>query len=216
MLDRFTWFKQAGFRWAGDDLTVYIDPIEVPEGQSPADVIFITHAHFDHFQKDDIEKLRKPETTLIAPKDVADELTGVVKAMAPGDSDEVRGIGFQAVPAYNIVEGRLQSHPQESGWVGYVIDLGGNSYYHAGDTDHLPELEKVRAHVTFLPIGGGAFTMDGAEAAGLAKAIGPQIAVPMHFGFVDGCRGEGEADIFRREADPVKVDVLTPVIPLAF
>jgi L-ascorbate metabolism protein UlaG (beta-lactamase superfamily) len=216
MLERFTWFKQAGYQWAGDDLTVYIDPIEVPDGQTPADVIFITHAHFDHFQQDDIQKLRKPDTAFVAPRDVADELTGMVKAVAPGDADEVRGIGFQAVPAYNTVEGREQSHPQANGWVGYVINLGDHSYYHAGDTDHLPELEKVRAHATFLPIGGGAFTMDGAEAAGLAKAISPEIAVPMHFGFVDGCRGEGEAEIFRREADPVKVEVLTPLIPLEF
>jgi L-ascorbate metabolism protein UlaG (beta-lactamase superfamily) len=114
------------------------------------------------------------------------------------------------------VEGREQSHPQENGWVGYVIDLGDHSYYHAGDTDHLPELEEVRAHVTFLPIGGGAFTMDGTEAAGLAKAISPEIAVPMHFGFVDGCQGEGETEKFRREADPVRVEVLTPQVPFAF
>jgi L-ascorbate metabolism protein UlaG (beta-lactamase superfamily) len=217
MLERFTWFWQAGYRWAGDGLTVYIDPVQVPDGQTPADVIFITHAHFDHFKQEDIDRISKPDTALIAPRDVADDLTGgMVKAVSVGDSDEVRGIGFQAVPAYNNVEGRLESHPKENGWVGYVINLGEHSYYHAGDTDRLPELEQVRANVAFLPIGGGAFTMDGSEAGGLAKAIGPDVAVPMHFGFVEGCQGPGEVETFRREADPVKVEVLSPEVPFEF
>lgn len=216
MLDRFTWFWQSAYRWAGDGLTVYIDPVEIPGQPDPADVIFITHAHFDHFQEDDIEKLRKDGAVILAPRDVAAGLSGEVRPVAPGDSDEIGGVRFQAVPAYNIVEGRTENHPQANNWVGYVLELGGSAYYHAGDTDHLPELEGVRADVTFLPIGGAGFTMDGTEAAGLARAISPQIAVPMHYGFVEGCHGPDEAETFRREADPVKVEVLTPEVPFAF
>lgn len=216
MLERFTWFWQSGYRWAGDGLTVYIDPVELPAETQPADLIFITHAHFDHFRPETIDTLRTDGTLIVAPGDVAAELSGEVRAVAPGDSDEVKGVRFQAVPAYNIVEERLQAHPKASNWVGFVLDLGGSTFYHAGDTDHLPELEQVRTDVAFLPIGAGGFTMDGTEAAGLAKVLSPQIAVPMHYGFVEGCHGPGEVETFRREAQPVKVEVLEPQVPFAF
>jgi L-ascorbate metabolism protein UlaG (beta-lactamase superfamily) len=94
--------------------------------------------------------------------------------------------------------------------VGYVLELGGATYYHAGDTDHAPELSEVRADVAFLPIG-GTYTMDPVEAGGLARAISPQLAVPMHYGFVVG--SPSDADRFREAADPVKVEALTPVHP---
>lgn len=217
MLERFTWFKHSGFRWSGDGLTVYIDPWELPGENDPADVIFITHAHFDHFSQDDIQKLRKDDTTIVAPRDAASELSGDVKPVAPGDSLEVRGIGIQTVPAYNAIEGRTDNHPKAKGWVGYILELEANVYYHAGDTDHLPELESVRADVGFLPIGGAGFTMDGTEAGELAKAISPQVAVPIHFGgFVDGTNGRDEADTFRKAADPVRVEVLDPKVPFAY
>lgn len=215
MLERFTWFWQSGYQWAGDGFTVYIDPVNLPGENDPADLIFLTHAHFDHFSQDDIEKLRTDGTVVLAPRDVAAELSGEVRALSPGDSDEVKGVRFQTVPAYNIVEHRLQAHPKSNNWVGYVLELGGSSYYHAGDTDHLPELHQVRADVAFLPIGEGGFTMDGIEAAGLARAIAPQIAVPMHYGFVEGTNAPSEAETFRREAEPVKVEVLEPQVPFA-
>jgi L-ascorbate metabolism protein UlaG (beta-lactamase superfamily) len=209
MLDRFIWFRQSAYLWRGDALTVYIDPWMVTT-DDPADVIFITHAHFDHYQPDDIEKIRKDGTKIVAPHDIARELSGDVTPVSPGDSLNVAGIDVQAVPAYNVVKERLQAHPKENNWVGYVLSLGSNSYYHAGDTDHIPELESVRAEVAFLPIG-GTYTMDPGEAAGLAKAINPQIAVPMHYGFVVG--SPSDAERFAKEADPVKVETLTPVHP---
>ncbi len=209
MLERFTWFKQSAYRWRGDGITVYIDPWGITE-QSPADVIFITHAHFDHFSKDDIEKIRKSGTKVFAPKDVAKELSGDVKAIKPGDSTEVAGIKVQAVHAYNVREERLQFHPKANQWVGYVLTLGGHTYYHAGDTDHARELDAIRADVAFLPIG-GTYTMDAREAGGLAKTIRPQRAVPMHYGFVAGSRRDAEQ--FKKEADPVKVETFNPVHP---
>ncbi|HEY3210866.1 MAG TPA: MBL fold metallo-hydrolase [Actinomycetota bacterium] len=209
MLDRFTWFRQSAYLWRGDDLTVYIDPWMVTT-DDPADVILITHAHYDHFQHEDIEKVSKKGTKLVAPHDIARELSGDVTPVRPGDSLEVGGVKVQAVPAYNIVKERLQAHPKENNWVGYILSLGSNTYYHAGDTDHIPELEAVRADVAFLPIG-GTYTMDPGEAAGLAKAISPHVAVPMHYGFVVG--SPSDAERFAKEADPVKVETLTPVHP---
>ena len=209
MLDRFTWFRQSAYLWRGDDLTVYIDPWMVTT-DDPADAIFITHAHFDHYQHDDIEKVRKNGTKIVAPHDIARELSGDVTPVRPGDSLDVGGIKVQVVPAYNVVKERLQAHPKENNWVGYLLTLGANTYYHAGDTDHIPELESVRADVAFLPIG-GTYTMDPGEAAGLAKAISPHLAVPMHYGFVVG--SPSDAERFAKEADPVKVQTLTPVHP---
>jgi L-ascorbate metabolism protein UlaG (beta-lactamase superfamily) len=212
VLEQFTWFWQSGYRWTTDGMTIYIDPKNVPEGFEPADVIFITHAHFDHFSSEDLERLRKPDTAFVAPRDVAAELTGEVIPVAPGDAVDPRGVKAEAVPAYNIVEDRLDKHPQANGWVGYVIHWGDRIIYHAGDTDHLPELEHIQTQVAFLPVG-GTFTMDAKEAAGLAKAMSPDVAVPMHYGYVEGCGGPDVAAKFRREADPVRVEVLQPEVP---
>jgi len=206
VLERFTWFKQSAYQWKGDGLIVYIDPWDATTPE-PADVIFITHAHFDHYQPDEIARISKKGTKIVAPPDIAKELSGDVTPVAPGDAIDVQGVKVQAVPAYNVVEERLEMHPKANGWVGYILRLGDNTYYHAGDTDHAPELNEVRADVAFLPIG-GTYTMDASEAGGLAKAIEPQLAVPMHYGFVVG--SPSDADAFARAAKPVKVETLTP------
>jgi L-ascorbate metabolism protein UlaG (beta-lactamase superfamily) len=208
MLEGFTWFKQSAYRWEGDGRVVYIDPWEA-EGP-PADLILITHAHADHYQPDEIERLRKSSTSLVAPHDIARELSGDVTPVAPGDAVEVAGVAIQAVPAYNIVEERLQAHPRANNWVGYILTLGGHTYYHAGDTDHVPELDSVRANVTLLPIG-GTYTMDAEQAGGLARAINPDLAVPMHYGFVVG--GQHDVATFTNAAKPVHVQSLEPLRP---
>ena len=95
------------------------------------------------------------------------------------------------MPAYNTREEALDFHPKANRWVGYVLELGGITYYHAGDTDHAPELSDVRSDVALLPIGGH-YTMNAVEAGGLARAIAPRLAVPMHFGFVVGSPSDGE------------------------
>jgi L-ascorbate metabolism protein UlaG (beta-lactamase superfamily) len=211
MLERFTWFRQSAFRWSDGERTIYIDPWGTEEDAPPADLILITHAHFDHFQPEEIARLRTGETKLVAPADVAAELTGDVTAVAPGESHEVAGVRFTTVPAYNVVEGRLDAHPKANRWVGYVFELGDNTYYHAGDTDHAPELDDVKTDVAFLPIGGDPYTMSAEEAAGLVTSIGPQVAVPMHFGFVVGSPSDGER--FARAAAPVRVEILDPTNP---
>ena len=210
MLEAVTWFRQSALRWASGGLTVYIDPWGVAGDDPPADLILITHAHFDHFQPDEIAKVSSASTKLVAPHDVANELGGDVTAVAPGESHEVAGVRFMTVPAYNTAEERLQNHPKANRWVGYVLDLGGSTYYHAGDTDHAPELDAVRADVALLPIG-GTYTMEATEAAGMARSIAPKVAVPMHYGFVVG--SPSDAERFRDEAAPVPVEILTPVQP---
>ncbi len=211
MLEGFTWYKQAAFKWeTGHGPTVYLDPWGIPDDAPPADAIFITHAHFDHLSPQDIHRIHAEGTKLFAPADVAAELAGDVTPVAPGDAFEVLGIGVQAVPAYNVLEERLDFHPKANRWVGYVFTTPGGTYYHAGDTDHVEELNEVRADVAFVPIG-GTFTMSPPEAAGLVKVIGPKVAVPMHYGFVVGDRRD--ADVFAQEAAPVRVETLEPQRP---
>jgi L-ascorbate metabolism protein UlaG (beta-lactamase superfamily) len=210
VLERFTWFRQSALRWQDDERTVYVDPWGTPKDAPPADLILITHAHDDHFQPDEIARLVKPGTKLAAPRDVAAMLTGDVTPVAPGGSYELAGVSFATVPAYNIREEALDFHPKANGWVGYVLDLGGRAYYHAGDTDHLPELGSVRTDVAFVPVG-GYYTMDVPEAAALVRAMSPGLAVPMHYGFVVGSRHDGER--FREAAAPVPVELLTPTNP---
>ena len=210
MLERFTWFRQSAFRWTDGVGTVYIDPWGTPEDAPPADLILITHAHFDHFQPEEIARLSTGDTVVAAPHDVAAELAGNITPVVPGESHELAGVAFTTVPAYNTREEALEFHPKANGWVGYVLGLGGATVYHAGDTDALAELESVRTDVAFVPIGGH-YTMNAEEAGGLVKAMGPRVAVPMHFGFVVGTASD--ADRFRDAAAPVKVEVLTPQDP---
>jgi L-ascorbate metabolism protein UlaG (beta-lactamase superfamily) len=210
LLDRITWFRQSALRWTEAGFTAYIDPWGTGDDALPADLILITHAHRDHFQPAEIDRLRKDGTKLVAPADVAAGLSGDVTPVAPGESHEIGGIHVTTVPAYNTREEALDFHPKANRWVGYVIELGGTAYYHAGDTDHAPELDDVKTDVAFLPIGGH-FTMNVEEAAGLARSITPQIAVPFHYGFVVGSPSDGER--FRKAAEPVRVELIEPTNP---
>ena len=210
MLDRITWFRQSALRWVDDERTIYIDPWGTDEGAPPADLILITHAHDDHFRPAEIERLRKEGTKIAAPHDVAGMLTGDVTPVAPDETHEIAGVRFTTVPAYNTREEALDFHPRANRWVGYVLELGGATYYHAGDTDHAPELDDVKTDVAFVPVG-GYYTMNVPEAAGLVRAMNPGLAVPMHFGFVVGSPTDGDA--FRAAADPVRVEIMTPTNP---
>ena len=208
-LAAFTWYRQSALRWKGDARVVYIDPWGLDGDLPEADLILITHAHQDHFQPDEIKKVQGRKTTIVAPADVARELSGTVKSVKPGERIDAAGIKLETVPAYNIVEGRQQNHPKQNNWVGYLLQLGGRTYYHAGDTDNLPELQRLKTNVAFVPVG-GTYTMDVGEAASLVKAMRPEIAVPMHFGFFPGVGVAGDGERFKSAAAPINVVVLRP------
>jgi L-ascorbate metabolism protein UlaG (beta-lactamase superfamily) len=209
MLEKFTWYKQSAYKWKGEGITVYIDPWGLSDKEEPADVVFITHAHADHFEPADIAKIRKSTTQFVAPRDVADNLEGKVKAIKPGEFLEVAGIKFETVPAYSTVEHRLQTHPKSNNWVGYILTLDGHRYWFSGDGDPNPDIEKIKTDVALICVGGDPYVMGPSEAAGVVKKIRPQLAVPNHYGFVVGAASDGET--FAKEAAPVKVQIMKPV-----
>ena len=169
---------------------IYFDPFKIDKNYNDADIIFITHNHYDHYSREDIKKVIKQDTIIIVPKDLLSELleSGYkeehIIAVNPEETHTVEGIKFQTVPAYNI---NKQFHPKENGWVGYIIELEGIRYYIAGDTDITEENKKVKCDIAFVPVG-GTYTMDFKEAAYLVNEIKPKIAVPIHYGSIVGTK----------------------------
>ncbi len=172
---------------------IYIDPFNIEKNYNDADIIFITHNHYDHYSKEDIRKVKKENTIFVATKDVVDELLkdefnqDKVKTIYPNNSYMLDKISFETIPAYNI---NKQFHPKENGWVGYILEIEGVKYYIAGDTDITEENQKVKCDIAFIPVG-GTYTMDFREAAELVNEIRPKIAVPTHYGSIVGTKQDG-------------------------
>ena len=188
---------------------IYFDPFKIEKNYNDADVIFITHDHYDHYSEEDIDKVIKEETIIVAPEDL---LTKLLKKgferdnmvlVTPNQKYTVKGIEFQTIPAYNV---NKQFHPKANEWVGYVLKIEGVTYYIAGDTDITEENKKVKCDVAFVPVG-GTFTMDYKEAAELINEIKPKIAVPTHYGSIVGEKSDGVS--FSKLVSPeIEVEVL--------
>ena len=169
---------------------IYIDPFKIDKDYNDADIVFITHDHFDHYSEEDIDKVINENTTIIIPKELLTKILrkGINKnaiiTVEPNKKYIVQGIKFETIPSYNT---NKTFHPKENGWVGYIITLDGIRYYIAGDTDITEENRKVKCDVAFVPVG-GTYTMDFKEAAQLINEIQPKIAVPIHYGSVVGTK----------------------------
>jgi L-ascorbate metabolism protein UlaG (beta-lactamase superfamily) len=182
------WLGHASFRFDGEKI-IYTDPWELKGSEPKADIVLITHDHFDHCSPPDVAKISKPSTVIVATADAAKKFKGLnVQAVKPGERKVVDGIEIEAVPAYNT---NKQFHPKASGWAGYVFILNGQRIYQAGDTDLIPEMKNIRADVAILPIG-GTYTMNATEAAEAVSWIRPKLAVPMHWGKIVGDKNDLE------------------------
>lgn len=202
MTENIIWLGHASFKLINEKV-VYIDPWKIKEKERGlADLILITHEHYDHCSPEDIAKLRKTDTQVVAPKDCVSKIPGQTTAIKPGESLTIKGITLEAVPAYNL---KKPYHPKSNGWVGYIITIGKEIIYHAGDTDLIPEMERIKADIALLPCG-GTYTMDAEEAACAANKIKPKLAIPMHYGSIVGT--EKDVQRFKENVRGVEVQVL--------
>ena len=176
------WLGHDAFLLRGGGKVIYFDPFKLGPGLPPADIICISHEHYDHCSPADVLMVQQPSTLIVSEAKAAAKLTGKILTLAPGEHREVEGITVETVPAYNI---NKQFHPQANRWLGFIITVDGVRVYHAGDTDYIPEMKDIRADIALLPVS-GTYVMTAEEAAQAALAIGPKIAVPMHYGEVVG------------------------------
>jgi L-ascorbate metabolism protein UlaG (beta-lactamase superfamily) len=206
------WLGHSSFLLEGDGKKIYIDPYDLgeePAFEDKADILLITHEHFDHCSPDDIKKVRRSDSTTLIPENLSLQFKGDARRIAEGDilADglEIKGTWIEVVPAYNLDK---PYHPRGLG-VGYIVELGGIRIYHAGDCDFFPEMKNIRADVALLPIG-GTYTMDEEEAANAAAAISPKYAIPMHYGkpgITEGNPEKFEALVHSKNPD-IKVIIL--------
>lgn len=187
MTERIHWLGHDGFL-IKDRLNIYIDPYKVMDGGPPADILLITHDHFDHLSEPDIKKVRQNSTVIIGSPPCAKKLPEA-RILRPGEKTQVQEVVVEAVAAYNINKFREPGqpfHPKEMEGAGYIITLtDGTRVYHAGDTDLIPEMKQVRCDVALLPCS-GTYVMTAEEAANAADTIHPKVVVPMHYGSIVG------------------------------
>lgn len=210
------WLGHAGFM-IKNSLTIYIDPYNIKEGMPKADIIMITHSHYDHCSLEDLNKIVQEKTKIICTADCQSkiakfEIPVKLDLVEPDQELDLGTIRVSTLPAYNVDK---DFHIKQSNWIGYLIKLNGVAIYHAGDTDLIPEMQKLTGHqesnfIALLPIG-GRFTMTAEEASESAKLIKPSIAIPMHYGsivgteedakeFVELCKEKGvNAQILEKE-----------------
>lgn len=169
--------------------TIYFDPLEIQGNPQDADIIFVTHVHYDHFSPEDIKKVMKDDTKMIVPISMLETIgekglpTDKLYGVQPGQTGECEGVKYQAIPAYNIGKA---FHPKENNWVGYLVELDGTTYYAMGDTDVTPEAEAVDVDVIFVPVG-GKYTMDADEAAEFITQKPRGLVVPIHYADPEAC-----------------------------
>ena len=190
------WLGHDGIRIDGSTV-VLIDPFQILAAK-PADLILISHEHYDHNSPEDVVKSQKGDSVIVTDSATARQLKGdkkitsEIKVAAPGDRLTVKGVEIEVGPAYNT---NKEFHPKAAGMLSFVIKLDGVRYYHAGDTDFIPEMNRLNVDIAFLPVS-GTYVMTADEAVQAAKAIKPKIAIPMHYGAIVG--SEADAIKFKK------------------
>ena len=169
---------------------IYVDPFHIEENYQDADIILITHSHYDHFSEEDIEKVRKADTKIYVTEDYVENARQLgfsenkIIGVKPNQTYYEGNMEINTVPAYNV---NKLFHPKENNWVGYILKIDGISYYIAGDTDITEENKKIKCDVAFVPVG-GTYTMTAKEAAELINIIKPKVAIPIHYGDIVGTK----------------------------
>lgn len=200
MTQNITVNEQSSIRIEGERI-LYFDPLHIQGSPNDADIIFITHEHFDHFSPEDIARVARGDTLYVFPESMraAALKAGIDKdrlaCLKPAQHITLLNIDIEAVPAYNELK---PFHPRKNGWLGYVITVGGKRIYICGDTDDTKEARAVKCDIVCVPIG-GTFTMNAKKAAALVNKLSPEAAVPIHYGTIVG--SPSDADEFEKNLD---------------
>ncbi|HAL19083.1 MAG TPA: MBL fold metallo-hydrolase [Spirochaetaceae bacterium] len=188
-----------------DKYCIYADPYMIKQNAHDADLILITHPHYDHYSPNDIKKVSKDGTFVIAPESMRFEIYRVssnAKFMKAGGEFETLGINIRAVSSYNV---KKENHLKDAGWLGYVVTIGKTRVYIAGDLDKCDEAEEGMCDIALIPIG-GTYTFDYRAAAKFVNRIKPKIVIPTHYGSIVG--SYDDADKFSQLVDKsIKVDI---------
>lgn len=211
-----SWTGHDGFRIVGSDNNnrqriIYIDPYQLSnkyQSKNDADIVFVSHDHFDHMSIDDLRQIINDDTSIIAAKECLEKLKELkmndVKGIKPGEKIIAKDLSIEAVHAYNT---NKKFHPKSDDKVGFVISITNNRIYHAGDTDLIPEMESIRPDIAFVPVS-GTYVMNAEEAAkAVNELLRPKkIAIPMHYGAIVGT--EADAKKFKDLVQICKVEIL--------
>lgn len=181
IIDAIQWLGHDGFAIKTETATIVIDPFELAS-PVPADILLITHSHYDHCSVDDINAVKNPSTVIVTEAESARKLSGDIRVVKPGETVQVKGFSIEAVPAYNIDK---SFHPKANNWLGFIVTIDGKRVYHAGDTDLIPEMDDLSVDVALLPVS-GTYVMTADEAIEAAKRLKPEIAIPMHYDAIVG------------------------------
>ena len=201
MIKKIHWLGHDGFK-IDSGKVIYFDPFQI-KSAVPADIIFISHDHFDHCSEDDIKKIQKKDTVIVTDAVTAKKLKGSIRVVKPGDNLTVGNIAVEVVPSYNT---NKTFHPKTSGMLGFIVTIEGVRIYHAGDTDFIPEMNSIKTDIALLPVS-GTYVMTAEEAVQAALAIKPAIAIPMHFNAIVG--SEKDAALFKEKlAGKIEVVIL--------
>jgi L-ascorbate metabolism protein UlaG (beta-lactamase superfamily) len=203
---QFHWMGHDGFRIVSyNKKTIYIDPFQLQKAQqnkNDADILLVTHNHFDHLSIEDLKHVISNNTSIVAADECIEQLKGLkvkeLKNVSPDDKLEIEDTPIEIVPAYNT---NKKFHPRDDKKVGFIFTINNLRIYHAGDTDVIPEMESVNVDIALVPVS-GTYVMTSDEAArAVNDLIKPRkLVIPMHYGSIVGT--EKDAERFR---DLVKV-----------